>query len=163
MISFKKAAAGAAVAGLALAALMGGAVSASAQNYGDGQDGAQSDTMRVSRSHQVRGRVNRSGVVSRRDEYRPLTVARRRFVPAPVVVAAPRYNPYAGPSAIITGPIAIGGEIASLPFRILGGIFPPVGPTAIVGVPVRVAGQLAQVPFDIAQAPFGGPGPSFAY
>lgn len=163
MMNFKKAALVPAVAALALTALVGTEVSASAQNvYTNGPEGAQPDSLGGSKPHYARHRVYRSAVVSRRDTYRPLTVSRRYAAPAPVVVAAPRYNPYVGPAAIITAPIALGSTIASLPFRILGGIFPPVGPTAIIGAPIQAAGRIAQVPFQIAEAPFGGPGP-FAY
>ena len=165
MINLKKAAALPALAALALAALVGTGVSASAQNvYSNGPQGAQPDSLGGSKPHYVRRPAYRSTTASRRGGYRPLTVSRRRAapVPPPVFAAAPVYNPYAGPGAIVTAPIAVGGTIASLPFRILGGIFPPVGPMAIIGAPIQAVGRIAQVPFQIAEAPFGGPGP-FAY
>ncbi len=153
-----------AAAALALAALLGTEVSALAQDAGaSDQTMVRSDARMARRPLYLRRHAERSAVVAREDGYRPLTVARRRVVaPGPVVVEGPSYNPYAGPTAIVTGPIAIGGEIATLPFRILSEIFPPVGPGAIIGVPARAAGQLVAAPFQIAEAPFGGPGP-FAY
>jgi hypothetical protein len=154
--------AAASVGALAFAALIGTEVSALAQDAGEADQGvSQSDAGSARRPLHLRR--HREVVAARRDDYRPLTVGRRRVVaPGPVVVEGPRYNPYAGPAAIVTGPIAIGGEVASIPFRILSEIFPPVGPAAIIGLPVRAAGQIVQVPFQIAEAPFGGPGP-FAY
>lgn len=162
MISLKKAAAVPALAALAFAALVGGVASASAQDAYGGDAGAVRPALRAHRPLHLGRRVDRSVVVDRRDGYRPLTVARRRYGPAPLVVARPAYNPYVGPTAIVTGPIAIASTAVSLPFRILGDIFPPVGPAAIVGAPIQAAGQIAQVPFMIAEAPFGAPGP-FAY
>lgn len=160
MIHFKKAAAVPAVAALALAALVGSGVSASAQSvYSNGPDGAQPNSLGGSKPHYLRRHTYRSTTVSRRDQYRPLTVSRRHAAPAPVFVAAPAYNPYVGPAAIVTAPIGIASTAVSIPFRVLGEIFPPVGPLAIVGLPIQAAGRIAQVPFQIAEAPFGGPGP----
>ncbi len=85
---------------------------------------------------------------------RPLTVQRRY---APVRVA-PAYDPYSGPQAIITGPIAVASTLVALPFRVVNSVFPPYAhdPRVIVGGPVHVAGQVAQLPFRVLQAPFGG-------
>ena len=153
-----------AAAALALAALLGTEVSALAQDAGAGDQAVvRSDARMARRPLYLRRHAERSALVERRDEYRPLTVARRRaWQPRSGHGRRAAYNPYAGPTAIVTGPIAIGGELATLPFRILSEIFPPVGPAAIVGVPARAAGQLVAAPFQIAEAPFGGPGP-FAY
>ena len=144
MINFKKAAVLPAVAALALAGLVSTDISASAQSaYTNG-----SDYVRPSR-HYVRRRVAE----------RPLTV-RRVAPPPPMVEMAPPYNPSMGPGAIVTGPVGIASTVVSLPFRILGGIFPSYGsPLAVIGAPIQIAGRIAQAPFQIVEAPFGGPGP----
>ena len=90
---------------------------------------------------------------------RPLVVTGRRYAPVRV---APAYDPYAGPQAIITAPLAAASTLVALPFRVVNGVFPAQGnpaqnPLVIVGAPVHAAGQIAQVPFHILQAPFGGP------
>lgn len=87
--------------------------------------------------------------------YQPLTVTRRY---APV---APAYNPYVGPKAVFTAPIATAGTLVALPFRMINAVFPAHGnpsenPLVLVGAPVHAAGQVAQLPFQIMQAPFGG-------
>lgn len=87
--------------------------------------------------------------------YHPLTVNRGY---APV---APAYNPYVGPKAVITAPIATAGTLVALPFRMVNAVFPARGnpsenPLVIVGAPVHAAGQVAQLPFQVMQAPFGG-------
>jgi hypothetical protein len=86
----------------------------------------------------------------------PLTV-RRQYTRAPVVAA----DPFHGPAAIITGPVALAGMIVSLPFRAVGAIFPPTAndPRVIVGAPVYAAGQLAQLPFYAVNSAFGVPVP----
>ena len=86
----------------------------------------------------------------------PLTV-NRRYAPAPVQVA-PAYNPYAGPQAVVTAPIAAASTLVALPFRVINGIFPADAhdPRVVVGAPVHAAGQLAQVPFRVVEAPFRG-------
>lgn len=91
-----------------------------------------------------------------RQSYQPLTVTRRY---APV---APAYNPYVGPKAVFTAPIATAGTLVALPFRMVNAVFPARGnpsenPLVLVGAPVHAAGQVAQLPFQIMQAPFGGP------
>lgn len=88
---------------------------------------------------------------------RPLTVQRHY---APVMVA-PAYDPYRGPQAVITGPIAVASTLVALPFRVVNAVFPPYGnpgqdPRVLVGAPVHAAGQIAQLPFRAMQAPFGG-------
>ena len=83
---------------------------------------------------------------------RPLTVQRHYYAPRP------SYDPYRGPQAIVTAPLAAAGTLVALPFRIINGVFPPDAqdPRVIVGAPVYAAGQVAQVPIRAAQAPFGG-------
>ncbi len=79
-------------------------------------------------------------------------------VPRPVPAYA--YNPYMGPKAIITAPLALASTIVSLPFRVTDALFPYSGsPVAVVGAPIHYAGRIAQVPFRIVEAPFGGPSP----
>ena len=87
---------------------------------------------------------------------RPLTVTKRPYRES--IVAAP--NPFHGPAAIITAPVAIGATIVSLPFRAAGAVFPAYGnpavnPLVLVGVPVHVAGQVAQLPFYVVGSAFG--------
>jgi len=77
---------------------------------------------------------------------------------APVAVAtAP--DPYTGPAAIITAPVAAAGFIVGLPFRAIGALFPPNAndPRIIVGAPVYVAGRIAQFPFYAIDSVFGAP------
>ena len=92
--------------------------------------------------------------------YRPLTVAPHRTV-GPDYDGATGYNPYAGPGAIVTGPVHLAGTIATAPFRAANTVFPPHGntPLVIVGGPVYVAGKLVELPFRMVEAPFGGPAP----
>ncbi len=162
MINLKKTAFVPAMAALALAALVGSGVSASAQNaYTNGPDGAQPNSLGGSRPHNVR----RHGYRSAYRDYgsRPLTVS-RQYPVAPPVYLPPPYSPYSGPGAIVTAPLGVASTIVSVPFRILGSIFPAEGsPLAIVGAPVQFAGRVAQAPFQIAEVPFGGPGPFSAY
>lgn len=89
--------------------------------------------------------------------YHPLTVS-PRYRPMPV---RPAYDPYHGPQAVVTAPIAAAATLAALPFHVINAVFPPYGdparnPLVIVGAPVHAAGQIAQLPFRAAQAPFGG-------
>lgn len=96
-----------------------------------------------------------SPVYAPRPGYHPLTVSRR------YASVAPAYNPYVGPKAVITAPIATAGTLVALPFRMVNAVFPARGnpsenPLVIVGAPVHAAGQVAQLPFQIMQAPFGG-------
>lgn len=86
---------------------------------------------------------------------RALTVNRHY---APV---APAYDPYRGPQAVVTAPLAAAATLVALPFRVVNGIFPPYGdpaqnPLVLVGAPVHAAGQVAQFPIRVLQAPFGG-------
>ena len=90
---------------------------------------------------------------------RPLTV-QRHYAPAPVVVT-PAYDPYYGPKALITAPVAVAATLVALPFRMVNAVFPAHGdvgqnPLVMVGAPVHAAGQIAQLPFRAIQAPFGG-------
>jgi hypothetical protein len=76
------------------------------------------------------------------------------------VVASP--DPFRGPAAIITGPVAIGSAIVSVPFRAAAAIFPTRGdpganPLVLVGAPVHVAGQFVQLPFTAVGSAFGAP------
>lgn len=89
---------------------------------------------------------------------RPLTVSKYRNRE----YAAP--DPFRGPAAIITGPVAVAATIVSLPFRVAGAVFPPYGnpavnPLVIVGAPVHAAGQVAEFPFYVVGSAFGAPPP----
>ncbi len=134
-----------AAAALAAASIVASTLAASAQDY----DGGTVPARRTLHRRPV-------------EAYRPLTVGRTRAEDdlGPVVVA-PVYNPYAGPAAVVTGPIAFGATLASLPFRAVNSVFPAQGntPLVVVGAPVHFAGRVVQAPFAIAEAPFGGPGP----
>ena len=80
-------------------------------------------------------------------EGRPLTVAPRQ-----------RYSPYNnGVGTVVTGPVAVAGELAALPFRVVNAVFPadPRSPLSVIGAPVYAAGQVVQYPFHVIQAPFG--------
>lgn len=136
-------------AALAVAALVASDVGASAQPYEPDAPAARTHSVR--RARPVEG-------------YRPLTVGTRRQTYLDGTSYAPAYDPYAGPGAIVTAPIAFGATLASLPFRAINSVFPAQGntPLVIVGAPVHFAGQLVQAPFAIAQQPFGGPGPFVA-
>ncbi len=133
-------------AALAVAALLASDMAASAQTFEPDADAP----VRIRPLHRARPV----------ETYRPLTVNHDRDVDG---FAAPvsAYNPYAGPAAIITAPIAFGATLASLPFRAVNSVFPARGntPLVVVGAPVHFAGQVVQTPFAIAQAPFGGPNP----
>lgn len=92
---------------------------------------------------------------------RPLTVTKRYTRP---LIVTRRYNrdPFHGPAAIITAPVAIAGMIVGLPFRALETVFPARGnpatnPLVLVGAPLHVAGQIAQFPFYVADSAFGAP------
>jgi hypothetical protein len=95
--------------------------------------------------------------IHRRTAARPLTIT-KRYSREPVFVAAP--DPFHGPAAIITAPVAVAGMIVSLPFRAIGAVFPPQGnpatnPLVLVGAPVHLAGQIAQSPFYAINSAFG--------
>lgn len=80
-------------------------------------------------------------------EGRPLTVAPRQ-----------RYSPYNnGLGTVVTGPVAVAGELAALPFRVVNAIFPadPRSPLSFIGAPVAAVGSAVQYPFHVVQAPFG--------
>ena len=79
----------------------------------------------------------------------------------PVAVAPDAFH---GPAAIITAPIAIAGTIVSLPFRLVGAVFPPRAddPRMLIGAPVYAAGEIAQFPFVAVNSVFGVP-PTFYY
>ena len=83
----------------------------------------------------------------------PLTVRRDRFAIAP----AP--DPYHGPAAFITAPIAAAGFVVGLPFRLIASVFPPNAndPRVVVGAPVYAAGRIAQFPFYAIDSAFGTP------
>jgi hypothetical protein len=82
-----------------------------------------------------------------------ITVRKR----AEPVVAAP--DAFHGPAAIITAPVAIAGTIVSLPFRVVGAVFPPRAndPRVLIGAPVYAAGEIAQFPFVAVNGVFGVP------
>jgi len=71
------------------------------------------------------------------------------------VAAAP--DAFHGPAAIVTAPVAIAGTIVSLPFRVIGAMFPPRtnDPRVLVGAPVHFAGQIAEFPFFAFNGAFG--------
>ncbi len=94
--------------------------------------------------------------IHRQTAARPLTI--RRYVAAPVV--APPPDPFHGPAAIITAPVTVAGMLVSVPFRIIGAVFPPQGnpshnPLVLVGAPVHAAGMIAQSPFYAIDSMFG--------
>ncbi|MGI3899016.1 MAG: hypothetical protein ACRYGP_16015 [Janthinobacterium lividum] len=151
----------AAVAALATLALAATDLSASAQStLTNGPDGMRPTHSRAMVRHKaMRHEAQTNGGYASR---RPLTV-RRTVVAgeAPVVVVpvAPVVN--TGPGTIVTGPLGFGSNIVSLPFRVMGGIFPATGdvasnPLVLIGAPLRVVGDIVQLPFRIIGAPFGG-------
>jgi hypothetical protein len=73
------------------------------------------------------------------------------------VAAAP--DPFHGPAAIVTAPVAIAGTLVSLPFRVVEAVFPSTSndPRMIVGEPVHLAGQIAGFPFFVVNSAFGVP------
>jgi len=94
---------------------------------------------------------------------RPLTVT-KRLHQGPVV-ATP--DPFRGPAAIITAPVAVGSAIVSVPFRMAASLFPPQGdpgsnPLVLIGAPVHVVGQIVQLPFYAVGSAFGAP-PAYTY
>ncbi len=176
MFKFNTKAALPAVAGLAIAGLVGTTIAASA-------DPLQNEMPQYRRHHVAAY------------HYRPLTVVRRR---APVVVAAPAAPVVVAPApGVVTGAAS---TLVGLPFQVLGGIFPAPGPrkggvTAVryenagaetakidegfaepvpvdksgpifvvengdptispltfIGAPIRAAGTIAQTPFTILGA-----------
>lgn len=158
MTNIKKVAAIATLATLALAATD---LSASAQStLTNGPDGMQAGHSRAMVRHKaMRHEVqHNAGYASRR----PLTVRRTvAAAEAPIVVApvAPVVN--AGPGAVVTAPLGFASNVVSLPFQVLGGIFPATGdvasnPLILIGAPLRVVGDIVQLPFRIIGAPFGG-------
>jgi hypothetical protein len=62
-----------------------------------------------------------------------------------------------GPATIITAPVAIGGTLVSLPFRVAEAAFPPNtnDPRVLIGAPVHLAGQIAEFPFFAINSAFG--------
>jgi hypothetical protein len=157
MINIKKLAA---VAGIATLALAATDLSASAQSaLTNGPDG-----MKPAHHAMVRHNAMRREAAPRAAGYaarRPLTV-RRTVVAAeaPVVVTpAPVVNN--GPGAIVTGPLGFASNVVSLPFQVVGGIFPANGdiasnPLVLIGAPLRAVGDIVQLPFRVIGAPFGG-------
>ncbi len=87
--------------------------------------------------------------------YRALTVS--RDVPPPVA------DPFHGPAAIFTAPIALAGAFVSVPFRAAGEFFPATGatPLVIIGAPVHFAGQVVQYPFYAVGTAFGAGQPVY--
>jgi hypothetical protein len=100
--------------------------------------------------HRIHHRVGSNDIVVRRRAYS------ESVAPAP--------DAFHGPAAIITAPVAIAGTIVSLPFRLIGAVFPPRAddPRVLVGAPVYAAGELAQFPFVAVNSIFGVP-PTFYY
>jgi hypothetical protein len=70
-------------------------------------------------------------------------------------VVAP--DPFHGPGAIITAPVALAATFVSLPFRAVGTVFPATGntPLVIIGAPAHFAGQVVQFPFYVVGNAFG--------
>jgi hypothetical protein len=99
------------------------------------------------------GNVHRASLhrIHHRIAARPLTIRRERVVAAP--------DPFHGPAAIITAPVALAGMIVGLPFQAIEAVFPPAAndPRVLVGAPVHVAGRLAQLPFYAVDSAFGVP------
>ena len=173
MTNIKKIAAAAAVATLALAAT---GLSASAQSaLTNGPTGTQPNTLSSDDPTGPQGNAPRRAMAhrkapravaadaqhSRYSDRRPLTVRRRiAAAEAPVVVTPqPAFN--AGPGAIVTGPLGFASAVVSLPFRVIGGIFPASGdigtnPLVLIGAPLHAVGDIVQIPFRIIGAPFGG-------
>ncbi len=81
-------------------------------------------------------------------------IVRKRAYREPVAVAP---DPFHGPAAIITAPVAIAGTIVSLPFRFVETVFPPNvnDPRVLIGAPVYAAGQIAELPFVAVNSAFG--------
>ena len=79
---------------------------------------------------------------------------RKRAYREPVAAAPDAFH---GPAAIITAPVEIAGTIVSLPFRVIGAMFPPRtnDPRVLVGAPVHFAGQIAEFPFFAFNGAFG--------
>jgi hypothetical protein len=75
------------------------------------------------------------------------------------VIAAPAPDPFHGPAAIFTAPVAVAGIIVGLPFQAVNVVFPASAndPRVVVGAPVYVAGRIAQFPFYAVDAAFGVP------
>jgi hypothetical protein len=82
-------------------------------------------------------------------------VVRKRIAPEPVAAAPDAFHN--GPATIITAPVAIGGTIVSLPFRMAEAVFPPRAndPRVLVGAPVHLAWQVAEFPFFAVNGAFG--------
>jgi hypothetical protein len=75
------------------------------------------------------------------------------------VVAAPAPDPFRGPAAIFTAPVAVAGMIVGLPFQAVNVVFPATAndPRVVIGAPVYAAGRIAQFPFYAVDAAFGVP------
>lgn len=75
------------------------------------------------------------------------------------VEAPPAPDPYHGPAAIFTAPVAAAGMIVGLPFRAANVVFPHTAndPRILVGAPVYAAGRIAQFPFYFVDSAFGVP------
>ena len=147
MIKLERTALSTTIAALACAALLGASGAAQAQSAG----GYAPDATHPRARHVVKSRYVRPT-----GHYRALTVRRQRVV-EPEVAAVP--PPPAGPGVIVAGPVRAASEIADIPFRILGDIFPAQGnvaanPFVLVGAPIQAARRIAQIPFRIVEAPF---------
>ena len=81
-------------------------------------------------------------------------VVHRHAAPAPVAAAPDAFH---GPAAVITAPVEVAGAIVSVPFRVVGYVFPPqaADPRIVVGAPVHFAGQIAEFPFYAVNSAFG--------
>ena len=172
MKTWKNLSATSAVAILSLAAAD---LSASAQSLTNGRNGSAPNTLssktmsgrQPSRTMMKPGSsMHRKTMMHRKTSFRygyhPMHYAAARPLvvrPAePVVAAAPVAT---GPGMLVTGPLGFGSNIAALPFRGLGTIFPATGdiatnPLLIIGAPLHVVADLVQVPFRVIGAPFGG-------
>jgi len=81
-------------------------------------------------------------------------VVHKHAMPAPVAAAPDAFH---GPAVVITAPVEIAGAIVSVPFRVVGYVFPPQAPDPriVVGAPVHFAGQVAEFPFYAVNSAFG--------
>jgi hypothetical protein len=72
--------------------------------------------------------------------------------------AAVAPDPYHGPGAPFTAPVAIAGTVVGLPFQAAGQIFPyqnANSPLVLIGVPVHVLGGIVQMPFYVVNSALG--------
>jgi len=77
----------------------------------------------------------------------------------PLTVAGPTADPFNGPAAIVTAPVAILATAVSVPFRAANALFPatPSSPLVVIGAPAHFAGQVVNFPFWVVGNAFGAP------